>query len=76
MTPDEMRAQSGEKVKRIMELMGSLNIRVEARERMTPEGFIEKTVFWIDDEKYLSPLQTADPALQAKEVAPAAEVAP
>ena len=55
MTPEEMRASSAAKVKRIMELMQSLHVRVEARERISQEGFIEKTVFWIDDEQYPSP---------------------
>lgn len=52
MTPDEMRARSGEKVKQVTSLMEMLHLKVEARERIDEMGFIQKTVFWIDDEKY------------------------
>lgn len=52
MTPQEMQAKSADKVKQIMSLMSVLHVRVEARERITEQGFIEKLVFWIDEEKY------------------------
>jgi len=55
MTPEQMRAKSAEKVKQVMDLMTSLNLKVEARERIDEGGFIEKLVFWIDNEKYPSP---------------------
>lgn len=58
MTPQEMQARSSEKVKQIMGLMTSLHLRVEARERISQEGFIEKTIFWIDDENYPSAAPT------------------
>lgn len=63
MTPEQMRAQSASKVKQITELMKVLHIRVEARQRMSPEGFIENIVFWIDDEKY----KAAEPAAKEPE---------
>lgn len=61
-----MKARSKEKIKQVMDLMNSLHLRQEARERLTPGGFLEKTVFWIDDEQYPQPV---------KEV-PAGEVPP
>lgn len=73
MTPDEMRARSSEKVKQIMDLMRSLNVRVEAREKLGMDGFIEKMVFWIDDENYPSPAPETE---AQEEAAPAAEEAP
>ncbi len=47
-----MRERSASKVKQVMEMMKILHLRVEARERITDQGFVEKLVFWIDDEKY------------------------
>lgn len=55
MTPDQMRERSASKVKQITDMMKILNVRVEARERMDKEGFIDKMVFWIDEEPYKSP---------------------
>lgn len=52
MTAQEMMNKSSAKVKQVNDLMTLLHIRVEARERITDQGFIEKLVFWIDDEKY------------------------
>lgn len=66
MSPDEMRAQSANKVKQVMELMKVLHIRVEARERITPEGFVEKVIFWIDEEKYPEPEKKPIPSLEEK----------
>lgn len=54
MTPQEMQARSSDKVKEVMTLLKTLHLRVEARERMSQDGFIEKIVFWIDDEIYPS----------------------
>jgi hypothetical protein len=76
MTPEEMQASSAAKVKQILELMQSLHVRSEARERISQDGFIEKTVFWIDDEQYPSP--SAEPTgetAEAEEVAPTGEAA-
>lgn len=47
-----MREQSAKKVRQVMELMKMLHLRVEAKERVNEQGFIENTVFWVDDEKY------------------------
>ncbi len=55
MTPDEMRAKSAAKVKQILELMKVLEIRAEAKDHISQDGFIEKLVYWIDDEKYPAP---------------------
>lgn len=52
MTPEQMRTKSAEKVKQVMAMMEMLHLKVEAREKMDQGGFIEKIVFWIDDEKY------------------------
>lgn len=55
MTPDQMRARSSDKVKQILEMMKILNLRVEGKQRINEQGFLEMSVFWIDDEKYPSP---------------------
>lgn len=75
MTPDQMRAQSSKKVSQIMELMQVLHLRVEARQRINEQGFIENTLFWIDEEKYPEPAQVpqAEPAQQAEETQPEAK---
>lgn len=52
MTPDEMRARSKEKVKMITDLARTLHIKIECREKITEEGFIEKVIFFVDNEKY------------------------
>lgn len=54
MTPEQMKKRSSEKVKQVMDLMKELHLRVEAREKVDQGGFIEKMVFWIDEEKYPS----------------------
>lgn len=62
-----MQAKSADKVKQIMSLMGVLHLRVEARERITEQGFIEKLVFWIDEEKYPSVEQVEDKAVETQQ---------
>lgn len=52
MTPEQMQQRSAEKVQQVMDLIKSLNLQVEARERVNERGFIERIVFWIDEEKY------------------------
>jgi len=52
MSPEQMQQKSTDKVQQVVDLMKSLDLRIEARERMNKEGFIEKIVFWIDEEKY------------------------
>jgi hypothetical protein len=66
MSPDEMRAKSAQKVKQVMELMKVLHLRVDARQRVSPDGFIEGTVFWIDEEKYPQSEKQAAPAAEEK----------
>ncbi len=59
MTPEQMQQRSSEKVQQVLSLMKTLHIAVEAKERIDPKsGFIEKMVFWIDNEKYPAPDQT------------------
>lgn len=50
-----MRAKSSAKVKQAMDLMKVLQLRQECRERIDKDGFIEKMIFWIDDEQYPAP---------------------
>jgi len=52
MTPKQMQERSAEKVREVMSLIKSLNLKYEARERVGEGGFLEKVVFWIDEEKY------------------------
>jgi hypothetical protein len=54
MTPDKMRARSQQKVAQVTDLMTLLHLRHECKEKLSPEGFIEKVVFWVDDEPYPS----------------------
>lgn len=61
-----MRNSSAAKLRQVTELMKVLHMRVEARERVTENGFIEKVVFWIDDEQYPQPA----PAVVAENLAP------
>lgn len=65
MSPEQMKKKSGEKVKQIMGLMATLHLKVEAKQRINDQGFIENLVFWIDDEKY-----------PTEEVKPTGETAP
>ena len=55
MTPEQMQQKSAEKVKQVMDLMQTLNLKFEARERVGEGGFLEKVVFWIDEENYPQP---------------------
>lgn len=52
MDPKEMQRRSSEKVKQVIDLMRSLHLSVEARQKLSPQGFLENTVFWLDSEKY------------------------
>lgn len=52
MNEEEMRKRSSEKVKQVLGLIQALHLRYEIKEHITEEGFIEKTLFWIDEEKY------------------------
>lgn len=83
MSPEEMRAKSADKVKQVTDLMKLLHLTVEAKERVSPEGFIEKMVYWTDSEPYPSAVPTDAPASEEagstgeetkeEEVAPASE---
>ncbi len=74
MTPKETQARSGEKVKQVTDLMALLHLRVEAKERIDQHGFLEKTIFWIDDEKYPAPAPA--PAAAAEVGEPGLQQAP
>lgn len=52
MKPEEIHASSQAKLKQITDLMALLKMTVEPRERINEQGFIEKTIYWIDHEKY------------------------
>lgn len=52
MTPEEMRERSSAKMKQVLDLMRVLSVRVEARQRVDENGFIELMPFWIDEGKY------------------------
>lgn len=67
MKPEQMKERSAEKMKQVLELMKILHIRVEAKQVLTQNGFLENTVYWIDDEKY--------PAEPVVEIPPAVESA-
>lgn len=62
MTPEQMQARSQQKLAQINDLMKLLHVRCEVRERITPDGFIEKIIFYTDDEVYpsLSPEATGE----------------
>jgi hypothetical protein len=51
-TPEQARALSQQKVKQINDLMQLLHVRMECKEFVTPEGYIEKGVIFIDAENY------------------------
>ena len=76
MTPQEIQARAEAKVGQIMGLAKILHLHPEVRERVTNEGFIEKTIYWIDSEKY----PEAEPATSTGEAetpaAPEEEIAP
>lgn len=79
MTNDEARTKSAAKVKQVMELMKVLHLRVEAKERISPEGFVEKIVFWVDDENYQldqAPAAPSAPEPAAPVFVPASEEKP
>jgi len=52
LTPQEMQERSQKKVNQIHDFMETLQVRAEAREHVSREGFITKVVYWIDEEKY------------------------
>lgn len=52
MTEKEMRGTSAEKMKQVHKLLGELQVRPEARQRINKDGFIENQVVYIDLEKY------------------------
>ncbi len=52
MTPEQMQKSSQNKLAQIQNLMTLLHLKVDARQRVNPQGFIENVVFWTDDEKY------------------------
>ncbi len=63
MTQKEMQDRSGHKLKQVMDLATVLHLRVEAKQRINEQGFIENVVFWHDDEKYpAAPEAPAAPA--------------
>ncbi len=66
MTPEAMRTRSSEKVRQVTDLMKVLSLRIEARERVNEQGFIEKLVFWIDDEAY-APAEPIGPSGETPE---------
>lgn len=55
MTPEEIRDRSAKKMNQVLRLMEILHIRVEAKQKITEQGFIETVAMWIDDEKYSAP---------------------
>lgn len=69
-----MRKRSSTKVKQVMDLMDVLHLKIEAKQHINNQGFIENTIFWIDDEKYPEPEKTAEkePAQTNEEKAPEA----
>jgi len=68
MTPEQMQQRSQEKVNQIQNLMAGLQVRAEAREHVNREGFIEKVVFWIDEEQY--PTEEQSPAVEPETTEP------
>lgn len=52
MTPEEMQTRSREKVDKIISMMKLMHVRIEAKQHITQQGFIENVVYWVDDEKY------------------------
>lgn len=65
MTPEQMQARSKEKVQQVLNLMKTLHLKVEAKQKISPEGFLENQIFWIDDEKYVPAPVVAAPAESA-----------
>lgn len=52
MTQEEMRASSQRKHKQVHDLLLLLQCRFEAKDKVNPDGFIEKVIVFIDEEKY------------------------
>lgn len=63
MKPEQMKERSGQKMRQVLDLMKVLHLRVEAKQVLMPSGFLENTVYWIDDEKY--PAEPAQPEVVA-----------
>ena len=66
MEPEQMRTRSAEKVKQVLGLMKALHLRYEIKEHVTNDGFIEKTLFWIDEERYPEPPPVVTPEESVK----------
>lgn len=48
-----MQKNSVKKVQQVLDLMQTLHLRAEARERIDMNsGFVERFVYWVDDENY------------------------
>lgn len=52
MSREEIQARTTEKLRKVDSLMKELHLRVEGRQRISKEGFIENLVFFIDEEQY------------------------
>lgn len=52
MTPDEIRKKSVEKAEQLNNLAILLKIKIEAKQRINKEGFIETLVIFTDTEDY------------------------
>lgn len=73
MTPTEMQQNSAKKVQQVLDLMSTLHIRVEAKQKIdNRSGFLENMIMWHDDENYPAPAPEAAAALPA-EAAPEEE---
>lgn len=55
MKPEEMQASSQRKFKQITELLKLLQVHIEPKEKLSREGYLEKCIVFVDDEKYPPP---------------------
>lgn len=69
MTPDQMRASSQKKFKQVDDLMSLLKVSFTAKDKLMPDGFIERVIVFTDNEEYptaippsaMVPLEQKDP---------------
>lgn len=52
MNKNDIQKRSQEKVNQVLSLMKTLRLEQKVKRQITREGFIEETIFWIDNEQY------------------------
>lgn len=52
MTQEQIKEHAKKKVHQAMQVLKTLNLEPQARQRVSKDGFIEQVIFWLDHEEY------------------------